>query len=113
MSHILPRIIGPAAAAELMLTSRVIDAAEAARLGLTLAVLPPEDLLPRARSIADQIAEHSSFAVATVKRQMWHHSLIGLAAAVEAECDAQVLCLRTEEHAAALSRLRTRVGSAG
>lgn len=66
---ILTRLVGLQKAAELLMTGRRFDGAEAARLGLALRALPAEDVLPEARRIAREIAEHSApLAVAATKR---------------------------------------------
>lgn len=66
----LPRRVGPGAAAEMIFTGEPIDAREALRLGLVNAVLPPEDLLPHCRKIAERIARVAPLAVAQSKRAL-------------------------------------------
>lgn len=66
-SQRLPRLIGPGFAAEMILTGRQVDAAEALRIGLVNAVYPPADLLPAAREMAARIASNSPMAVRTAK----------------------------------------------
>ena len=51
----LPRIIGPSKAAELILTGEPITSEEALALGLVNRVVPPSELIPQARSIAEMI----------------------------------------------------------
>lgn len=60
----LPRLIGPSAALKLLLTGDMVDATEAFRMGLVDEVVPPTDLLPRARALALQIARQAPLAVA-------------------------------------------------
>lgn len=64
----LPRAVGHQRAAELAFTGRMVAADEAQRLGLFLEVLPPEELLPRARALAAQIAAKPPHAVRMTKR---------------------------------------------
>ena len=52
----LPRNVGRKAALELILTGRVFDAVEAARLGLVNRVLPAKELLPAALGLAKTLA---------------------------------------------------------
>jgi enoyl-CoA hydratase/carnithine racemase len=62
--------IGHVHAMELLLTGKLIDAAEAARIGLVNRVLPVEQLVPWALETAQQIAANSPSAVQAVKRQV-------------------------------------------
>jgi enoyl-CoA hydratase/carnithine racemase len=62
--------IGYVHAMELLLTGRLIDAAEAARLGLVNHVVPAEGLMPWALETAELIAANSPAAVQAVKRQI-------------------------------------------
>lgn len=72
VSWILPRIVGHAAALDLLLSSRVVLGAEAARLGLVHRSLPAADLLPAARAYARDIAAGCSpVAVAAAKAQVY------------------------------------------
>jgi enoyl-CoA hydratase/carnithine racemase len=66
----LPQQIGHVHAMDLLLTGRLIDAAEAARLGLINRVVPAEGLMDWALRTAEQIAAHSPSAVQAVKRQI-------------------------------------------
>jgi enoyl-CoA hydratase/carnithine racemase len=68
-SWFLPRIVG---ALDWTLTGRVFDAAEALRCGLVASLHEPDELLPAARAIAQEIAEHTSpVAVALARAMMW------------------------------------------
>jgi len=62
--------IGYVHAMELLLTAGLIDAAEAARLGLVNRVVPAERLMPWALETAERIAANSPSAVQAVKRQI-------------------------------------------
>ena len=62
--------IGHVHAMELLLTAKLIDAAEAARIGLVNRVVPAEQLMPWALQTAEQIAANSPSAVQAVKRQV-------------------------------------------
>ena len=63
----LPRIVGEARAKELLLTGRVITAAEAERIGLVNEVVPAGTAVARAREIGDEIAQRGPLAVREVK----------------------------------------------
>ena len=62
--------IGHVHAMELLLTAKLIDAAEAARIGLVNRVVPADELMPWALQTAEQIAANSPTAVQAVKRQV-------------------------------------------
>jgi enoyl-CoA hydratase/carnithine racemase len=72
ISYLLPRIVGAGRSAELLLTGRVFDAHEADRIGMTSAVVPPGDLMPRAMEMAESIAVNGAFQLWMTKETMWH-----------------------------------------
>jgi enoyl-CoA hydratase/carnithine racemase len=59
-SYLLPKIVGAGVARELMLTGRIIDAAEAHRIKLVHEVVAPDDLMPAALKLARSIAENNA-----------------------------------------------------
>jgi enoyl-CoA hydratase/carnithine racemase len=63
----LPSIVGPAKAAELLFTGDVIDAHEAARIGLVREVVPHAELLAAARALAARIAVNPPLALRYMK----------------------------------------------
>ena len=64
---LLPRVVGSSAAAELLLTGDVVDAAQAAELGLVSRVVPAEGLVADAQRLAGRIAALPPLAVAATK----------------------------------------------
>jgi enoyl-CoA hydratase/carnithine racemase len=62
-SYLLPRIVGAGAAREMMLTGRIVDAAEAFRIGLVHEVVGPDDLLEAALRVARAIAANNPYGV--------------------------------------------------
>jgi enoyl-CoA hydratase/carnithine racemase len=75
-SYLLPKIVGAGTARELMLTGRIIDAAEAYRIKLVHEVVEPDALMPAALALARSIAENNAYGVWQTK--------IGLNAALDA-----------------------------
>jgi enoyl-CoA hydratase/carnithine racemase len=75
-SYLLPKIVGAGVARELMLTGRIIDAAEAYRIKLVHEVVAADDLMPAALRMARSIAENNAYGVWQTK--------IGLNAALDA-----------------------------
>ena len=67
-SWYLPRLIGCPRALELLWTGRVVESIEAARIGLVNHVVPHEELMMRATSLASSIAAQSAEAVRMYKR---------------------------------------------
>jgi enoyl-CoA hydratase/carnithine racemase len=71
-SWFLPRVVGISRAVEWVATGRVFPASEALDGGLVRAVLPPEELLPAARTLAAEIAGNTSaISVALARQMMW------------------------------------------
>ncbi|GAB3362335.1 MULTISPECIES: enoyl-CoA hydratase/isomerase family protein [Amycolatopsis] len=66
----LPRVIGLSHAMELLLTGRFFDAREALRLGLVSRVVPGEELLAAARSVAAEICRNGDLAVRMTKEMV-------------------------------------------
>ncbi len=71
-SWFLPRVVGINQAMEWVATGRVFEAEEAKRGGLVSEILPPDDLLPRARELAREIVDNTSgVSVALARQMMW------------------------------------------
>jgi len=67
----LPRLIGVEHALDLLLSGRVVDAQEAARIGLVSRVLPRDEVLPAAQDYARELARRSApNAMAVILRQV-------------------------------------------
>lgn len=67
---LLPRLIGPAHAASLLMSGRTVEAREALGLGLVNEVVPEVQLLPRAKALAAELALAGPVAVAQVKQSL-------------------------------------------
>ena len=68
----VPRAVGFARAAELLLTGRHVDADEAVAMGLASRAVPADEVLPAALTIARDIARHTApLSVALSKRLVW------------------------------------------
>jgi enoyl-CoA hydratase/carnithine racemase len=71
-SWFLPRIVGISRAMEWVATGRVFDGQEALGAGLVRSVHPPDELLPAARALADEIVDNASpVSVALSRRLLW------------------------------------------
>jgi enoyl-CoA hydratase/carnithine racemase len=98
---ILPRIVGQGRASELLYTGRFLEADEAERWGFYNRLVPPESLLAEARALASTIAHGPTFANAMTKRQLHQEWDMGVDQAIEAEAQAQAICMQTEDFARA------------
>jgi enoyl-CoA hydratase/carnithine racemase len=91
ISWMLPRIVGPARALDLLLSGRVVLAEEAAELGLVNRAVAPAELMPSTLAYARELATNCSPAsMATMKRQVYAALQSGLADAT-AEADRLML----------------------
>ncbi len=79
VSWVLNQLIGPARAADLLFSSRVLLAEEAVGMGLVNAVLPPDELLDHTLGYARRMAaEISPWSLTTLKRQLYADQLRSL-----------------------------------
>jgi enoyl-CoA hydratase/carnithine racemase len=72
---ILPRLVGPSKAAEMLFTGEVIPAAEAERIGLVSKVVAHDALMSAALSLADKIASNAPLALRYLKEGMRRASM--------------------------------------
>jgi enoyl-CoA hydratase len=107
-TFLLPRLVGPAAAAELLLTGRAISAEEALRLGLVNQVHPLAALDAAARALAAEIAAAAPLAVAQTKATLTAALDTGLGDALEIEAAAQAIDFGTADLAEALQAAAAR-----
>jgi 2-(1,2-epoxy-1,2-dihydrophenyl)acetyl-CoA isomerase len=84
-THLLPRLVGLGRAQELVLTARVIEAAEAAAIGLVNRVVPGDALLATAREVAAQSIACDPDALAVAKRALHTGSMLDMAGAMQNE----------------------------
>ena len=98
---ILPRIIGQGRATELLLTGRTMAADEAERWGFFNRLCAPAALLDEAHALAASLASGPTFALAMTKRQLHQEWSMPLDEAVQAEAQAQAICMQTADFARA------------
>jgi len=91
----LPRIIGQGRAAELLFSGRTMSAEEGECWGFWNRLVEPEALASEALALAASVANGPSFAHAMTKAQLNAEWDMGLDAAIEAEAQAQAICMRT------------------
>jgi enoyl-CoA hydratase len=91
-SYLLPRVVGPTIAAELMLTGRRFTAEEGASIGLLNRVVPRDELLAAAVELGELIAANSEYGVYMTKIGLWANlDAPSLRYAMELENRTQVL----------------------
>ena len=94
---ILPRIIGQGRAAELLYTGRVMSGPEGERWGFWNALHDATSLDDEARKLAFSLAAGPTFAHGITKTQLNHEWNMGLEQAIEAEAQAQAICMQTKD----------------
>lgn len=97
-SYFLPRFVGASRAAELLLTGRIFDAAEADRIGLVAGMVEDDALMDRATETAKLIAENAPFGTWMTKETMWQTvDAPSLRHAIDIENRTQIMCSATGE----------------
>ena len=94
---ILPRLIGHGRAAELLLSGRSMGADEALACGFYSRLLPVEELRAAAAQLARELADGPTFAHGMTKTMLNQEWNMGLEQALEAEAQAQAICMQTED----------------
>lgn len=97
-AFLLPRVIGLSRATELLYTGDFISAEEAERFGLYNRVVPSEKLMDEAMSLAARLADGPRFGLAMTKEMLNKELSMGLAEALEAEAQAQALCMQHPDY---------------
>ncbi len=93
LSWLLPRLVGPAVALDLLFSSRRVSGDEAVRIGLANELVPGAELLDHCRGYVEQLARTSSpTSMAVMKRQVYEQLHRGLGAA---ERDSQRLMVES------------------
>ena len=93
----LARLVGPARAKDLVLTGRMVDAAEALRIGLADRVVPADQVLPVALELAASLAAGALLAQAAAKRVIDAGLDIALAHGLDLEAEAFVEIFETAD----------------
>ena len=106
--YYLPRLIGTPRALELLWTGRVIDATEAARIGLVNEIVPDADLLPVALKLAAEIAVQPQEAIRITKRSVYQGLATSLASHLDAAASHMAVLYDTPEFKARLKAFRER-----
>jgi enoyl-CoA hydratase/carnithine racemase len=91
----LPRIVGQGRASELLYTGRSLGGEEGERWGVFNRLCTPEAVLPEAQALARELAQGPSFANGITKTMLHQEWAMTIEQAIEAEAQAQALCMLT------------------
>jgi enoyl-CoA hydratase/carnithine racemase len=100
-TYLLPRVVGLGRASELLFTGDVIGAEEAFRIGLVNRVVAHDACIMQAREIAQKLADGPAFAHGVTKQMLESEHVMPLGAAIEAEAQAQAICMMHPDFRAA------------
>ena len=95
--NLLPRIVGQGRASELLYTGRSLPGEEAHQWGFLNRLVAPDQLLATAFEWAADLASGPTFANGITKTMLHHEWTMGIDQAIEAEAQAQALCMLTED----------------
>jgi enoyl-CoA hydratase/carnithine racemase len=96
--NILPRIIGVGRASELLYTGRVMGGEEAERWGFYNRLASPETVLDEAQGLARSLRAGPTFAHSMTKKCIHQEWNMGIDEAIEAEAQAQAICMQTKDY---------------
>ena len=96
--NMLPRIVGAGRAAELLYTGRAMDGGEAERWGFYNRLCEPEAVLTEAQAMAKSLADGPTFAHGMTKRCIHQEWSMGIDESIEAEAQAQAICMQTKDY---------------
>ena len=94
---LLPRLIGQGRASELLLTGRAMNAQEGLQWGFFNALHDPDKLLAAAQMLAHELASGPTFAHGMTKTMLHQEWAMTLDQAIEAEAQAQAICMQTQD----------------
>ena len=95
--NMLPRIVGHGRASELLYTGRALGGEEAERWGFFNRLCTPETVVDDARALTRELVAGPTFANGITKSMLHHEWAMDIDQAIEAEAQAQALCMLTED----------------
>jgi enoyl-CoA hydratase/carnithine racemase len=96
----LPAVVGLGRAKELIMTARLIDAAEAERIGLVNRVVAPDELERATQALVDELLANSHVAVGRAKRVIDASARPTIAQSLEMEVSVQEYCVAAARESA-------------
>ena len=95
--NMLPRIVGHGRASELLYTGRALGGEEAERWGFFNRLCEPDAVVDEARKLAHELVAGPTFANGITKSMLHHEWAMDIDSAIEAEAQAQAICMLTED----------------
>ena len=95
--NMLPRIVGHGRASELLYTGRALGGEEAERWGFFNRLCEPDAVADEARKLTHELVAGPTFANGITKSMLHHEWAMDIDQAIEAEAQAQALCMLTED----------------
>jgi enoyl-CoA hydratase/carnithine racemase len=93
-AYLLPRVVGLGRASELLLTGEFVQAERAERIGLVNRIVDADRLRDEAHALATSLARGPAFAHAMTKRMLDYEGHVDFVTAIEAEAQAQAICMQ-------------------
>jgi enoyl-CoA hydratase len=109
--RLLPLLVGPGKAKELLFTGEFIDGKEAARIGLVNQAVPAEELMDAALALAEKILPNSAFSIRLIKKGVDMAPEVSLEALMDYEVEACLATVSAPERREALDGFQSRKGS--
>jgi 2-(1,2-epoxy-1,2-dihydrophenyl)acetyl-CoA isomerase len=96
-TYFLPRLVGPALAAELMLSAETITAADALRIGLVSRMVTHDRFEAETALLATRLAAAPPIVAHGIKQTLWLDDRVQLERALDEEIRWQVACFRSQD----------------
>lgn len=94
---LLPRVVGQGRAADLLYTGRALGGEEGLAWGFYNRLCAPDAVLAEAKALAQSLADGPTFAHGVTKKMLHQEWNMGLDEAIEAEAQAQAICMMTQD----------------
>ncbi len=97
-AYLLPRVVGHGHATDLLMRGHFITADEAHRIGLYTQVVDDAELMDSATALARELADGPRFGLSMTKEMLYREMSMSLEQALEAEAQAQAICMRDQDY---------------